>query len=88
MSERRRPRSRLRALPYPTPSSDRCQELMLGVIKGLGKLPNDDDGIEDRVLACLLVAVIFLMGLSWWTWWPTFLILGGLSLLMSGGRLR
>jgi hypothetical protein len=29
---------------------------MLGVIKGLGKLPADDDGIEDRVLACLMVA--------------------------------
>jgi hypothetical protein len=29
---------------------------MLGVIKGLGKLPTDDDWIEDRVLACLLVA--------------------------------
>ena len=39
-------------------------------------------------LACLFVAVIFLMGLSWVTWWPVFLILGGLSLLMSGGRFR
>jgi hypothetical protein len=29
---------------------------MLGVIRGLGKLPADDDGIEDRVLACLMVA--------------------------------
>jgi len=39
-------------------------------------------------LACVLVAVIFLMGLSWRTWWPVFLILGGLSLLMSGSRSR
>ena len=44
------------AVPYPTPKSDRCQQLMLGVIKGLGTLPADDDWIEDRVLACLLVA--------------------------------
>ena len=29
---------------------------MLGVIKGLGKLPSNDDEIEDRVLACMLVA--------------------------------
>src|SRR5262245_49986618 len=56
MGERRRRAGPLRALPYPTPKSDRCQELMLGVIRGLGKLPADDDGIEDRVLACLLVA--------------------------------
>ena len=37
-------------------------------------------------LACVLVAVIFLMGLSWMTWWPLFLILAGLSLLMTGRR--
>lgn len=37
-------------------------------------------------VAFILVAVIFLMGLSWMTWWPVFLILGGLSLLMSGRR--
>jgi hypothetical protein len=29
---------------------------MLGVIKGLGQLPSDDNEIEDRVLACMLVA--------------------------------
>lgn len=39
-------------------------------------------------MAFSLVAIIFLMGLSWITWWPVFLILGGLSLLMSSGRLR
>jgi hypothetical protein len=43
-------------VPYPAPKSDRCHQLMLGVIKGLGKLPVDDDWIEDRVLACLLIA--------------------------------
>lgn len=36
--------------------------------------------------AFILVAVIFLMGLSWMTWWPVFLILGGLSLLLAGRR--
>ena len=45
-----------RAIPYPSPRSDRSQRLMLGVIKGLGKLPANDDEIEDRVLACVLVA--------------------------------
>ena len=29
---------------------------MLGVIRGLGELPKNDSEIEDRVLACLLVA--------------------------------
>src|SRR5690349_5911452 len=56
MGEGKRRKATLRALPYPTPGSDRCQELMLGVIKGLGALPADDDGIEDRVIACLMVA--------------------------------
>ena len=56
MHERAKGKPRLRALPYPTPRSDRCQELMRGVIEGLGELPADDDGLEDRVLACLMVA--------------------------------
>lgn len=34
-------------------------------------------------VAFVLVAVIFLAGLSWMTWWPVFVILGGLSLLLS-----
>ena len=35
-------------------------------------------------LAFVLVAVIFLMGLSWMTWWPVFLVLAGMYLLLSG----
>jgi hypothetical protein len=61
MGERKKRRrgaaERLRAVPYPTPKTDRCQELMLGVIRGLGKYPVNDDEIEDRVLACILVAL-------------------------------
>lgn len=34
-------------------------------------------------VAFVMVAVIFLAGLSWMTWWPVFVILGGLSLLLS-----
>jgi hypothetical protein len=57
MGERkRRGAARARAVPYPAPKSDRCQQLMLGVIRGLGDLPKNDSEIEDRVLACLLVA--------------------------------
>jgi hypothetical protein len=39
-------------------------------------------------MACLLVSVIFLSGISWMTWWPLFVILGGLSLLLSSQHLR
>lgn len=39
-------------------------------------------------IAFTLVAVMFLLGLSWTTWWPLFVILGGFSLLLSGGRKR
>ena len=34
-------------------------------------------------LACLLVAAMFLLSLSWPVWWPLFVILGGLWLLVS-----
>jgi hypothetical protein len=44
------------APPYPAPRSERCRQMMLGVIAGFGKLPANDDEIEDRVLACVLVA--------------------------------
>src|SRR5262245_24170964 len=49
-------RGAMQMRPYPTPATDRCDDLMLAVIKSLGELPTDDDGIEDRVLACLMVA--------------------------------
>ena len=55
-SKRRAAANRARAVPYPTPKTDRCQQLMLGVIEGLGKFPTTDDEVEDRVLACVLVA--------------------------------
>ena len=45
-----------RAVPYPAPKTERCQQLMLQVIQGLGRFPSNDDEIEDRVLACMLVA--------------------------------
>ena len=53
---KRRNAERMRAVPYPAPKSNRCEQLMLGVMQGLGKLPKDDNELEDRVLACLLVA--------------------------------
>jgi uncharacterized membrane protein YhaH (DUF805 family) len=34
-------------------------------------------------LAFTLVAAMFLLGLDWLTWWPLFVILGGLSLMTS-----
>src|SRR5579871_4423860 len=54
--KRRAAAERMRAVPYPSPKTERCQELMLRVIEGLGKLPANDDEVEDRVLACVLVA--------------------------------
>ena len=47
---------RTRAVPYPAPKTGRLEQLMLGVMQGLGKLPDDDDGLEDRIVACMLVA--------------------------------
>ena len=44
------------AIPYPAPKSARGRDLMLGVIKGLGRLPANDNEIEERVVACLMVA--------------------------------
>jgi hypothetical protein len=55
--KRRTAPGRLRVVPYPAPESDKCQRLMVGVIKALGSLPTDDDGIVDRVRACFMVAV-------------------------------
>lgn len=54
--KRRERAVRSRAVPYPAPKSDRCQRTMVAVIKALGNLPANDDGIEDRALACLFVA--------------------------------
>lgn len=37
-------------------------------------------------LAIITVAVLFLLDLSWQTWWPAFMILGGIAML--GGNKR
>lgn len=34
--------------------------------------------------AVILVAVMFLLGLDWGVWWPLFVILGGLFMLVRG----
>ena len=39
-------------------------------------------------LAVVAVAMIFLLGASFGTWWPILLVIGGLSMLVSGGRRR
>ncbi|MBS0432599.1 MAG: hypothetical protein JSS21_09390 [Proteobacteria bacterium] len=36
--------------------------------------------------AIIAVAVLFLLDLSWQTWWPAFMILGGLAMLGGGKR--
>ena len=39
-------------------------------------------------LAVVTVALIFLLDASFALWWPVFLVIGGLSMLMSGGQDR
>jgi hypothetical protein len=39
-------------------------------------------------LAIVTVALIFLLDASFATWWPIFLVIGGLSMLVPGGRNR
>jgi len=39
-------------------------------------------------LAIATVALIFLLDASFALWWPIFLVIGGLSMLASGGRRR
>ncbi|HEY2344305.1 MAG TPA: hypothetical protein VGH80_00330 [Xanthomonadaceae bacterium] len=38
--------------------------------------------------AVVAVALIFLLDASFGVWWPIFLVIGGLSMLVSGGRRR
>ena len=35
-----------------------------------------------NALAVVLVAAIFILGLSWATWWPLFVVYGGLCMLL------
>jgi hypothetical protein len=53
-----------------------------------GKL--DAEGIHSVLAgsAVVLVAGMFLAGLDWTTWWPVFLILGGLFMLVRRPRRR
>ncbi len=37
-------------------------------------------------LAIVVVALIFLLDASFATWWPVFLVIGGLSMLVPGGK--
>jgi len=39
-------------------------------------------------LAIVAVALIFLLDASFATWWPIFVVIGGLSMLVPGGRRR
>lgn len=39
-------------------------------------------------LAVAIVAMIFILGLSWATWWPLFVIYGGLCMLVHGQQHR
>ena len=38
--------------------------------------------------AIIAVAVLFILELSWQTWWPVFMILGGIAMLGRGGGCR
>jgi len=40
------------------------------------------------VLAVVTVALIFLLDASFAVWWPVFMVIGGLSMLVPGGRRR
>ena len=48
------------------------------------------DSVVRRALvsgaACVLVAAMFLLELSWHTWWPLFVIFGGVAYLLQGER--
>lgn len=52
------------------------------VYRAHGKL--DAEGIHSALAgsAVVLVSVMFLAGLDWMTWWPLFVILGGLFMLV------
>jgi hypothetical protein len=39
-------------------------------------------------IVVIAVALIFLLGASFGRWWPIFMVIGGLSMLVSGGKGR
>ncbi|MFK2929259.1 hypothetical protein [Dyella agri] len=41
-----------------------------------------------NALGIVMVATIFILDLSWGTWWPLFVIYGGLCMLVHGPRRR
>jgi hypothetical protein len=56
------------------------------IYRAHGKL--DAEGIHSLLAgsAVVLVSVMFLAGLDWTTWWPLFVILGGLFMLVRRPR--
>lgn len=54
-------------------------------VKRLGHFDAEAGGRLTGALAITVVAVIFLAGLSFGTWWPLFVIVGGLSILLNCG---
>lgn len=56
------------------------------IYRAQGKL--DAEGVHSLLAgsAVVLVAVMFLAGLDWTTWWPLFVILGGLFMLVRRPR--
>ena len=53
-------------------------------IRRLGRFDAEAAGTSIGALATTLVAGMFLFDLNFGKWWPVFVILGGLSVLLSG----
>ena len=52
-------------------------------IKRVGHLDSESGGQLTGAIAMSLVAAIFLLRLDWRDWWPVFVILGGLAILLN-----
>lgn len=53
-------------------------------VRRLGRFDAEAAGTSIGALATALVAGMFLLDLNFGKWWPVFVILGGLSILLSG----
>ncbi len=53
-------------------------------VRRLGRFDAEAAGTSIGALATALVAGMFLFDLNFGKWWPVFVILGGLSVLLSG----
>jgi len=51
-----------------------------------GKFPQQARGSLIGLVTLLVLMFIFLLGLNWGLVWPVFIIIGGLSLLLTGWR--